>query len=139
MDKNDKILYIGSTINTLHMRALFHKATSKTKSHIIIYSYINENGGWSNYTFKVLEEYVCEKIENLREREKYYYELHKPELNSNRPYLTKEERITLKKENEKRRRAIKTNCECGGRYYLGRHNYHFKTIKHQTYIQAINI
>lgn len=138
MDKNDKIMYIGSTTNLLCQRIAKHKYKSKKVTYLL-YTYINNNGGWSNYTFKVLEDYECEKIENLREREKYYYELHKPELNIARPIRTKEENDIQCRNISKKRREIKINCECSGRYSLSQKARHFNSIKHQTHIQAVSI
>jgi hypothetical protein len=138
MDKDDKIMYIGSTINLLCQRIAKHKYRSKTETYLL-YTYINNNGGWSNYTFKVLEDYECEKIENLRERERYYFDLHNPKLNMARPTRTKKECYNQCRTISKKRSATKINCECNGRYSLSQKARHLNSIKHQTYIQAINI
>ena len=42
--------------------------------------------------FEVIEEFPCENKIELVIRERYHFDLFKPVLNTNRPYITEEER-----------------------------------------------
>ena len=76
-------IYIGSTVNFRH-RGYQHKYNSKY-SDIKLYKNIRENGGWVNYSIIELEKFPCNNSIEARERERYYYDLLNPNLNSIKP------------------------------------------------------
>jgi hypothetical protein len=51
-----------------------------------LYKYINEHGGWDNFTCMALEKFSCESSAYMHDRERYYIQTLKPTLNLNLPY-----------------------------------------------------
>ena len=90
----DDICYIGSTKDK-DKREENHKNACNNENHkdynYKVYQHIRENGGMDTWTFKVIEKFPCENETQLRIREQYYYDLMKPLLNSQRPYVSEEE------------------------------------------------
>ncbi len=66
---DDKLIYVGSTIQPLAVRWGGHKAVCKMEKHKnrLIYKTINEN--WDNWYIELYEEYPCENKEQLNKRE----------------------------------------------------------------------
>ncbi len=153
INMSDEIIYVGSTRQRLMcMRKGDHTKPGKTHKQPI-HTYIEENGGWTNFTFKILEDCEVETNKNLLEREKYYYELHKPKMNILRPITTIEERRADKREDAKRFRethpdyhkryaekvkeydrkrcATTIECSCGKSYKAQNKSNHIRTKYHQ--------
>ena len=64
-----------------------------------LYKFIRENGGWANFTYKVLDNCVDVNCKtHLLKKERMYYDLLKPSLNTLRPYQPLEEKIERIKE-----------------------------------------
>jgi len=78
-----EFLYIGST-NKLSSRKSHHKKNTynrcKKSYHRPLYKTIRDNGGWDEWIFELVEELDCEKLE-ARQREQYYIDTLKPQLN----------------------------------------------------------
>lgn len=78
-DTNIKDFYIGYTTDYRN-RILAHKYNTynidSKKYNIKVYEFIRNNGGWDNWTSKLVEK-DCDI-----HREKYYYELLEPTLNT---------------------------------------------------------
>ncbi len=72
----------------------------------------------------VLEGFIKSAVEEIKVR-RYNAEYYQSHL----PYF---------KAREIRNRAIKRNCECGGKYSVNSKHAHFKTKKHQRYVNANN-
>ena len=75
-------IYIGSTTN-FKLRKCQHKSAcyndKSKKINMKIYKFINDNGGWDNFSMIPIIEYPCEnKIQLLIKEEEY-----RKELNSN--------------------------------------------------------
>lgn len=87
--------YIGSTTD-YDDRKLQHKINCNDinckDSHYKVYNFIRSNGGWDNWTILEIEKYPCLNNVQARERERYYYDIRNSTLNSQRPYITDEER-----------------------------------------------
>ncbi len=79
MNSND--CYIGKTRNIIKRMAL-HKYYSKSSTYKL-YNFIRTNGGFENFTYEILETNIPEEQGNAKER--YYYNLYSPSLNSNVP------------------------------------------------------
>ena len=64
---NDKLIYIGSTTQTLATRYTAHKSNFECS----LYKYINNNynGNWSNCYIELLEAYECNTKNELERRE----------------------------------------------------------------------
>ena len=76
--------YIGSTID-LRKRLYVHKHDCKTKN-MKLYNYINQNGGWSNFSCEILETFSCESLSQKSDKERRFIEDLKPSLNTNLPF-----------------------------------------------------
>jgi hypothetical protein len=88
--------YIGSTHDE-KKRKRDHKSNCNNENcerhyNLKVYKHIRDNGGWDNWIFKVIEEFPCENKIELVIREQYHYDLLNPALNTNRPYVSEEER-----------------------------------------------
>ena len=55
---NDEVVYVGSTTRRIERRIACHKSASKRYPNRKLYRYVSDNGGWNNFSFKVI--YVSE-------------------------------------------------------------------------------
>jgi len=88
-------IYIGHTTIWKERKSLHKRCcVDDTKAHhnYKIYTFINANGGWENWEMTEIEKYPCNSYNEACIRERYWYDLLKPQLNSNQPVTTKEER-----------------------------------------------
>jgi len=94
-DLNVKECYVGHTIN-MTKRKYRHKSScnnEKNKAHNFkIYQIIRQNGGWSNWSMILVEEFPCKDKYQACKRERELYEELDAKMNTFRPYLTQEER-----------------------------------------------
>jgi group I intron endonuclease len=82
-DLNDKIYIGSSTYQYLSTRLRCHKNSSKNETgrrDSKLYKYIREKG-IEHFQIELIEEYTCETKQQLCEREQYWIEQLKPELN----------------------------------------------------------
>ena len=117
---DDKI-YIGSTVNPLYKRKGQHKSTSILKPNIKLYQYLNEIG-WDNVDIILIENFPCESKEVLHQRERYWIDILKPQLNTNIPTRTLKEyyednKENLKNYNEKYRKDNKDKIKIYQEHY----------------------
>ena len=78
---NSNDCYIGKTKN-INKRMVLHKFYSKTSPYKL-YEYMRANGGYENFDFEILETNITE--EQGVNKERYYYDIYQPSLNSNVP------------------------------------------------------
>jgi len=146
-DLNVKELYVGHTVN---FRSRKNKHASdchnETARHynIKIYTFIRDNGGWTNWEMIEIEKYNCNDANEARARERYWYELLEAKLNHCYPGRSDQEYSRTyyhehKHEEEyKEKRNIyqnkKNDCECGGKYLNKHFGKHKQTIIHKTYL-----
>ena len=106
--KNPEIedFYIGSTTN-LTQRKYTHKQSVYKENHrsYLFYKslFMRENGGWENFEFIVLEH--CKDITNaqeLRLREREWFDKLKPTLNKLKPSISIEEKKKYESEWKKK-------------------------------------
>jgi len=88
-------IYIGSSTNT-KQREASHKSACNNENNkyynLRVYAFIRANGGWKNWRLVIIEDnFPCENLTQLRAKERYYYNLLKPQLNMMRPLKTKKE------------------------------------------------
>ena len=94
---NDPLItdtYIGSTTDlTLRIRKHKQSCYNEKQSNYNrkVYKFMRENGGFENFTFKILEEVNCENKNELLLTERYFIETLKSSLNVEIPSRTKEE------------------------------------------------
>ena len=121
-----------------------------------VYRFIRENGGWDNWVFIQLEESPCKSKQELLARERHWFDLLKPTMNTYSPTFNAEKNkkrydeynaeyaATHREENKKRyaeyraahkdaisaRKKELITCECGctiRKYELSKHQ---RTQKH---------
>jgi hypothetical protein len=72
---DDSNFYLGKTKN-IDIRMKGHKSSAKNKLNTKLYNYINENGGWSEWNYKIISD-------DDNDTEKQWYHILKPTLNTN--------------------------------------------------------
>jgi hypothetical protein len=160
-NKTDKI-YIGSTIQPLSKRKFAHKKTyEKFKNNDYHYVSSFDLFELGDIDIILIENFKCKSKEELHSRERYYIELNKELcVNKNIPSRSKKERYENDKEKIKEnykknkkyicevkkkyyeknketiinKKAIKTDCECGGKFKNSNKSRHFKSKKHLNFI-----
>lgn len=105
-DINITDIYIGSTTNFIQ-RKYKHKSLCCKKDNRKIYQFINNNGGWNNWSMIEIEKYPCKDKRELELRERYWYELLNTTLNATPPFKTENEKKQLDKDYQKKKREIK--------------------------------
>jgi len=92
--------YVGHTTNFVK-RKYQHKQTWKT-SNLKLYQMIRENGGWDNWTMTPIFEYPCENYIQACIKEEFWRIQLVAELNSQRAFLSEEEKQKRDKEYRKK-------------------------------------
>ena len=85
-DDSVKDFYVGHTTHwrnrkNAHKTDCKREATNKKK----IYTIINANGGWENWSMVEIEKYPCNDVNEASAREHYWTQLLKPTMNSRDP------------------------------------------------------
>ena len=97
-DINTKYCYVGSTKNFTRRKCQHKKrCTDETRNHQRLYTTINENGGFQNWTMVMIEHVVCETKLEARKRERHWYDELNADLNQLSPHTEKEERVIKQK------------------------------------------
>ena len=123
---NGSLKYIGSTKDLKrrigkHISDCYNSNIPKYNSKV--YQQIRTNGGWNDFNFTIVE--YIDNPETLIEREQYYYDVLRPELNSQRPVgLTHTEYYQNNKEKIAERNAdyYQSNKEKHAEYYQSNKN-----------------
>jgi hypothetical protein len=144
------LIYIGSTCNPLSKRFYFHKNTNKyiTSAELVKYE---------DCKIELIENYPCETKEELNAREGYWIRKencvnkkisgrskkeYREETKEQRKKYLEEKKEHISNVNKEYREKNKDklnemfNCECGGRYTYNGKSTHFKTKKHQAYLNS---
>lgn len=86
-DKEEKFIYIGTTTNWI-VRKYQHKRRCNDENdkgyNWKIYRYIRKFGGWNNWKMIKIEDYPCEKVDDLYNRERYWIHFYNAKLNSHK-------------------------------------------------------
>ena len=92
-DDNIEGCYIGST-KDFKGRKHQHKTSCNNvqKYNIHIYKFIRENGGWTNFEMKPIEEFICDTKVQAAIREQHWINFYKSDLNSRNSYTSDEDR-----------------------------------------------
>ena len=137
------------------------------KHHLNVYECINKNGGWNNWDMIEIEKFCCNDGNEARARERYNIELLGATLNMTVPTRTDKEyrdsvtdkltnyrkeynktnkakgienraqRYNEKKETILESRKCSFLCSCGSTSRIADKSTHFKTKKHQSYINSL--
>lgn len=84
-DKDEKMIYIGTTTNWSVRKYQHRRRCNDEKDkgyNNKIYRYIRQFGGWNNWNMIKLEDYPCEKGEDLLERERFWIHYYNAKLNT---------------------------------------------------------
>jgi hypothetical protein len=103
---DDESYYIGSTITELRFRLRDHKQAAKKYPGRRVYKHINEIG-WENVKIECIEEYPCNSLEELLQKEDEYIEAMIDDencLNIKSAYSTEEEKMEYIKQYRKEHR-----------------------------------
>ena len=150
-------IYVGHTINWIQ-RKYNHKSNcnnSNSKMYdYFVYQFIRENGGWDNWDMVLIEEYECETKLQAEQRERYWIENLKAEINRVIPSRTKREYYETNKEQRKeyqkeyretnkekilKQQSEKILCKCGSELRKDDMSRHRRTKKHLNYSANIII
>jgi len=111
LSKSDDIfmigdLYIGKTKDVERRFKEHYEGVEKKNQKI--YRHIRENGGCDNWVMTIFAEHIYtgtkQEINKLTAtQERFYIEKYKSTLNKNRPIITKEERLELCRNRERRK------------------------------------
>lgn len=143
-DTNITDCYIGRT-NNFKRRIIEHKKLCNYINgkdyNLYLYQFIRNNLGFDNFIFECLEE--CENLIIAKEKERYWYEIYNPTLNTNYPNrqpleasraYKQKNKDKIKEATEKKNKII---CECGGKYSYWGKNRHCNSQKHIKYLEKI--
>jgi len=148
-DSNVTQIYVGSTVN-LKNRISKHKSrcnNPNVESHNAkVYKFIRDNGGWTNWNFKVLEIKGCINKYDASKIEQQHINDLKSELNSNiacfglaiKEYGKQWYQLNKVKMHEYNKQKLneKYCCLlCKGPYSYKSITSHEKTIKHQKFVE----
>jgi len=102
IDEKVKGIYVGSTKDSANRQSK-HKEylNDKNKNHIKLYKYMNENKGLLNWEFTCLQIRNCTEYD-ARILERLWYDKLDADLNTNKPYITIEEKQISRAESDKR-------------------------------------
>lgn len=147
--RNDEIkdVYVGHTTDIVRRKAQhkYHCNTEKSKKYNFpVYEFIRNNGGWDNWSLKIIEDYNCGDRASAETRERYWIEELGASLNLRIPTRTKKEHyntnrdVLLEKFKEyykNNRETInrRTTCECGVSYIKKNHIRHTNSQRHIQY------
>ena len=125
---NTNNIYIGSTCNKLCKRLYHHRWDAKnhqiSSSKLFIYDDIK---------IILIEDYPCERKEQLLSRERYWIEINKDlVINKNIPSRSSKEYKST--DTYKNYRNLKNKCECGKTFLIINKNRHEKSKKHIDYL-----
>ena len=151
-DLNITDVYVGHTTD-FTKRKNKHKSRCNNENdknrNYKVYQIIRQNGGGDNWTMIETEKYCCKDGNEATARERYWYETLNGNMNNNVPNRSQKEYVKSNKEIIKERqqqyyldtKEIKNEkfiCECGGKYTTQNKSTHFKSKKHQNFIQKMN-
>ena len=83
-DPKIKYIYVGSTTNSIKTR-YYHKKTVNT-SKAPLYNIINENGGWENWKMEILEKFICNTYDEVKEKETKWKTIFEQTLNDSHSF-----------------------------------------------------
>jgi group I intron endonuclease len=104
VNDNDDEIYVGSTTDALHKRMYSHKRDAKAKPNMRVYHHLNKVG-FENVRIVLIELFSCNSREELIRRERHWFDILKPSLNTTLPSRTTQQyrldnRETLRKQNK---------------------------------------
>ena len=167
LDPDVKEIYVGHTTEFVK-RKNNHKSSCNNASdksfNLKVYQYMRTTGGFKNWSMIMLEKYPCLGVLEAKQKEQFYIlELHST-LNSSIPnrtpqqyrvdnkeshkeYYTAHQEKIVKYQTEyrninndaiKSRKKTLFHCDCGSVCRIDDKSRHFKTKKHQLYLEQVH-
>ena len=137
-----KDCYIGSTTD-FRRRKSSHKCrcinSSNSKNHLLVYKFINDNGGWDAWTMVMIDKISCVDGLECRNIERTYVEELHGTLNMNIPNRSQHEWSQDNKQRIYARGSVPIVCACGSKYSWCNKSTHEKCKRHLTYINSLKI
>jgi hypothetical protein len=149
-DNTDKI-YIGSTCNPLYKRLWQHKTSYKTFQKTNKYMSSHEILKFEDCKIILIEDFPCERKEQLIAKERYHIELNKNicvnkviPTRTNKEYRQQNRDKILEKKKEyyeqnrdkiREQQTMVIICECGSKSTKQHICRHYKTIKHIKWVE----
>ena len=144
-NNTDKVYY-GSTVSLLCRRKAQHNYDFKNNLNFLSCREIMDNEHWD---LVLVEDYPCERKEQLLMRERFYIE-NNDCVNKANPFISKEERkVYIDKYNQDHKEERKKNqhiyyakrnekitCECGSVISKMHKSRHLKSLKHKEFIKV---
>jgi hypothetical protein len=96
-----KDCYVGHTTNYKQRKGLHKSSCNNSNSKLYnlkVYQFIRENGGWTNWSMVLVENYPCNDVLEARARERYWFEILNANLNSEVPNRNQKEYYETNKE-----------------------------------------
>jgi hypothetical protein len=132
--------YIGCTVN-IHNRISLHKNDCINYPDRRLYKFIHEHDGFDNFRFEVLCRDVPADAKHIIEQACIHQ--YNATLNTNRVYLTDEEKLMYhsnyyknNREHITQRKAMKVQCECGKTYTLAHKARHLNCELHKRWLKV---
>ena len=150
-DDLPEYVYVGST-KAFANRKYEHKSNCSNendkKYNYKIYKTIRENGGWNNWRMVCIHQQDVDNKRHAEQIEEDYRVELKGNLNTNRAFLSPEQRkeyhkdydkeyYEQKKDRIKEKVGEKITCECGFTYTFSHKARHMKSQKHIKLMQNI--
>lgn len=142
-DLDCKDLYVGSTTNFTNRKNLHKSACTNENSkryNLKVYKSIRANGGWNNWSMVLIEHYPCKDGNELRAKERLWYEQLNGTLNSCIPNRSQKEQIKEYYKNNKEKindeKKQKINCMCGSTFRKSDKARHERSQKHLNYVNS---
>jgi len=137
-DPNIKDFYIGKA-KDLKGRIATHKHTAKKNTEQKLYKFINENGGFENFDFEIIQELTERNLNIINDIEREYIMIYKPSLNSQKLKIEADNKADYFRQYRRDNRdTIKRQpshqyviCSCGDRIQKRNLKIHQKTKLHE--------
>ena len=149
---DDSLIYVGSTVNILSYRFADHKRRCKNpnneRHNLMIYQKMRETEDIDNWYIELYEDFPCDNKEQLLKREgeiireigtlnrniagRSTEQYRKDNKEKYEKYLKEYRRQNKEKisENDKQRKSLRIQCECGSTINKGDLAKHRRTKKH---------
>jgi|688.fasta_scaffold764952_2 hypothetical protein len=88
-NNNISDIYIGQTTNIkdrmgVHRRCCDNPANKSYSTRM--YNFIRNNGGWKNWSYRIIEEVNCSTKSEAEKKEAYWIMYYNPSLNTNKKF-----------------------------------------------------
>lgn len=125
----DDAIYVGCTAKKLWQRMAKHQQNMNKQCCPLLHDRMKKYGP-GRFNIKLLEFAECDTVKDRRKLEQKWIDLLKPELNSLKAYLSRDDRLKYMRDANNK----KITCECGSIVRAGCLWNHQKTVKHIKFV-----